>query len=83
MTNTPAHKRSTGDWRLHAGHNPGQELLGKLAEAAQGQMANFSSQNISNAVMAFAKLEAHPGKQLLEAVCEATLSRLGTFTPQA
>lgn len=44
-------------------------------------MPSFSAQNISNAVMSFAKLEHHPGR-LLESISAAALSRLNTFTPQ-
>ena len=64
------------------GYYPGRDLLDRLAKAAQDLMPTFSSQNISNAVMAFAKLEHHPGRGLLQAVASATLISISQFTPQ-
>lgn len=64
-----------------SGHHPGEELLKKLASASEAALESFSSQNISNTAMAFAKLEFHPGT-LMQRICRATLSNLATFTPQ-
>lgn len=63
------------------GHNPGDELLKKMADAAEALMPSFSSQNISNAAMAFAKLDYRPGS-LLSSIADAALSKLDSFTPQ-
>lgn len=52
-----------------------------MAAAAEALMPSFSSQNMSNAAMAFAKLDFHPGS-LLHSIAESALAKLDTFTPQ-
>ncbi len=53
----------------------------KMVEATAASIGTFSSQNISNAVMAFAKLDHHPG-YLMDTVAEATKAVLREATPQ-
>ena len=53
----------------------------KIVEAMAASIGTFSSQNLSNAVMAFAKLEHNPGK-LMDAIAKATIAVLDQATPQ-
>ena len=54
----------------------------KILEATAASIGTFSSQNLSNAVMAFAKLDHHPGN-LMDSIATATISALDNATPQA
>ena len=63
------------------GHVPSKELLDGMATAAEDRMAEFSSQNISNTVLAYAKMEYNPG-DLMDAAAKVALAKLDTFTPQ-
>ena len=46
------------------------------------QMHTFTSQNISNAVMSFAKLEFHPGTEGMQLISESVVAKIETFTAQ-
>ena len=62
-------------------HSPGPELLDAIAREAEKKLAEFTSQNISNLVYAFAKLE-HVPSGFLERASQAARTLLGQFTPQ-
>ena len=62
-------------------HSPGPELLDAIAREAEKKLAEFTSQNISNLVYAFAKLE-HVPAGFLERASQAARTLLGQFTPQ-
>ena len=62
-------------------HSPGPELLDAIAREAEKKMAEFTSQNISNLVYAFARLEYVPAG-FLERASQAARTLLGQFTPQ-
>ena len=62
-------------------HSPGPELLDALAREAEKKLAEFTSQNISNLVYAFAKLE-HVPAGFLQRASQAARTLLGQFTPQ-
>ena len=53
----------------------------KIVEATGASIGSFSSQNLSNAVMAFAKLDHHPGK-LMDSIARAIIAVLHEATPQ-
>ena len=67
---------------LIADHNPGEEVLHPLADVAMKKMEEFTSQNVSNAVMSFAKLEYHPGKEFMHVMSERIIATIATFTAQ-
>lgn len=62
-------------------HSPGEALLEALALEAEKKLAEFSPQNISNLLYAFAKLE-HKPSAFLEQASRAAVPILTTFTPQ-
>ncbi len=64
-----------------AGHNPGTEVLKVMARDAEGKVGKFTAQNMSNTLLAYAKLEHHPG-HLMEVMAAEALRKLETFTPQ-
>ena len=68
--------RSGAEW------NPGPAFLGTLAKEAQTKLHDFTPQNISNTVMAFARLEYDPGA-LLPALAKEVHKKLPDFSPQA
>ena len=62
-------------------HKPEEELLEAIAVEADKKLAEFSPQNISNLLYAFAKLE-HKPSTFLEQASRAAVPILGSFTPQ-
>lgn len=66
---------------MFIGENPGEELLSAMAEACKKKIGEFTSQNMSNALLAFAKLDFKPDA-LLETISATALQKLDTFTPQ-
>lgn len=62
-------------------HNPGEELLEAIAVEAEKKLAEFSPQNISNLLYAFAKLDYKPSA-FLEQASQAAVPILTNFTPQ-
>ncbi len=62
-------------------HSPGPELLDTIAREAEKKLTEFTSQNISNLVYAFAKLE-HVPSGFLEHASQAAQTLLSQFTPQ-
>jgi hypothetical protein len=66
---------------VFAGENPGEELLSAMAEACKEKIDDFTSQNLSNALLAFAKLDYKP-EDLLETISVVAKKKLDTFTPQ-
>jgi hypothetical protein len=65
----------------YAGEHPGEELLKLMADAIEENIGEFTSQNMSNALLAFAKLEYYP-ERVLTVIAMTALSKLSTFTPQ-
>lgn len=63
------------------GHSPGPEILDAIAQEAAKKLAEFTSQNISNLVYAFAKME-HVPPGFLEQASQAARHLLNQFTPQ-
>ena len=63
------------------GHNPGTDVLRVMARGAEGKVGKFTAQNMSNTLLAYAKLEHHPG-HLMEVMAAEALRKLDTFTPQ-
>jgi hypothetical protein len=63
------------------GHPPGPEILDALAREAAKKLAEFTSQNISNLVYAFAKME-HVPLGFLRQASQAARQLLNQFTPQ-
>jgi hypothetical protein len=63
------------------GHSPGPEILDAIAREAAKKLAEFTSQNISNLVYAFAKME-HVPPGFLEQASQAARQLLNQFTPQ-
>ena len=63
------------------GHSPGPEILDAIAREAAKKLAEFTSQNISNLVYAFAKME-HVPLGFLEQASQAARQLLNQFTPQ-
>ena len=63
------------------GHSPGPELLEAIAQEAEKKIAEFTAQNISNLLWAFAKLEHMPATFL---ACASLAARalLTQCTPQ-
>ena len=61
--------------------HPGTELLQRMATAAEDLLETFSPQNVSNAVMSFAKLDYHPGT-LMHTMSRVIPCSLHQFTPQ-
>ena len=57
-------------------------MLSTLAGAVNSLIAQFTSQNISNAIIAFAKLEFRPEDDVLVALAADAVSKIHTFTPQ-
>lgn len=57
-------------------------MLSKLAGAAKDLVTQFTSQNISNTIIAFAKLEFRPEDDVLVALAADAVSKINTFTPQ-
>lgn len=66
----------------HAGFNPGAEALDRMAAQSEAQLGRFSSQNISNALGSYAKLD-HKPLSLLIAIARSAVTHLESFTPQA
>ena len=66
----------------NVGTSPGEELLRQLSGVTMKQMHTFTSQNISNAVMSFAKLEFHPGTEGMQLISESVVAKIETFTAQ-
>jgi len=62
-------------------HSPGEVLLEAIALEAEKKLTEFSPQNISNLLYAFAKLE-HKPSAFLEQASHAAMPILTTFTPQ-
>jgi hypothetical protein len=52
-----------------------------MARDAEGKVGKFTAQNMSNTLLAYAKLEHHPG-HLMEVMAAEALRKLDTFTPQ-
>ena len=52
-----------------------------MAKDAEGKVGKFTAQNMSNTLLAYAKLEHHPG-HLMEVMAAEALRKLDTFTPQ-
>ena len=52
-----------------------------MARDAEGKVGKFTAQNMSNTLLAYAKLEHHPG-HLMEVMAAEALRKLETFTPQ-
>ena len=52
-----------------------------MARDAEGKVGKFTAQNMSNTLLAYAKLEHHPG-HLMEVMTAEALRKLETFTPQ-
>ena len=63
------------------GHNPGADVLNVLARDTEGKVGKFTAQNISNTLLAYAKLDFHPG-HLMEIMASEALRKLQDFTPQ-
>lgn len=64
-----------------AGHSPGAGVLNVMAWDAEAKVGKFTAQNISNTLLAYAKLEHHPG-HLMEVMGAEALRKLDQFTPQ-
>ena len=64
-----------------AGHSPGADVLKVMARDAESKVGKFTAQNISNTLLAYAKLEHHPG-HLMEVMAAEALRKLESFTPQ-
>ena len=64
-----------------SGHNPGTEVLQIMARDAESKVTKFTAQNISNTVLAYAKLEHHPG-HLMEVMAAEALTKLDSFNSQ-
>ena len=64
-----------------AGHNPGTDVLRVMARDAEGKVGKFTAQNMSNTLLAYAKLQHHPG-HLMEVMAAEALCKLESFTPQ-
>ena len=64
-----------------AGHNPGAGVLNVMARDAEAKVGKFTAQNMSNTLLAYAKLEHHPG-HLMEVMAAEALRKLDQFTPQ-
>lgn len=62
-------------------HSPGAELLEAIAREAEKKITEFTAQNISNLVYAFAKLEHMPAS-FLSCASGAARTLLTQFTPQ-
>lgn len=56
-------------------------MLNVMARDAEAKVGKFTAQNMSNTLLAFAKLEHHPG-HLMEVMAAEALRKLDTFTPQ-
>lgn len=52
-----------------------------MARDAEAKVGKFTAQNISNTLLAYAKLEHHPG-HLMEVMAAEALRKLNQFTPQ-
>lgn len=52
-----------------------------MARDAEAKVGKFTAQNISNTLLAYAKLEHHPG-HLMEVMAAEALRKLQQFTPQ-
>ena len=65
----------------NAGHNPGADVLNVMARDAEAKVGKFTAQNMSNTLLAYAKLEHHPG-HLMEVMAAEALRKLDQFTPQ-
>lgn len=52
-----------------------------MADAIEGKIEQFTSQNMSNALLAFAKLE-YRSDTMLAAITVSALKKLPDFTPQ-
>lgn len=52
-----------------------------MARDAEGKLGKFTAQNMSNTLLAYAKLEHHPG-HLMEVMAAEALRKLDSFTPQ-
>ena len=63
------------------GHSPGPELLEAIAQEAEKKITEFTAQNISNLLWAFAKLEHMPAT-FLTCASQAARAVLTQCTPQ-
>ena len=62
--------------------DPGRDLLDAIAARAQADLHNYSAQNISNLLWAFARLAYLPSKFLAEALAHV-LAHLDNFAAQS
>ena len=56
-------------------------MLNRMADQAEARLEEFSAQNISNALTAYAKLD-HSPEGLLAAIAKSVLPKLHSFSPQ-
>ena len=61
--------------------SPGRPFMAALAKEAEAKLHDFTPQNMSNTVMAFARLEYDPGA-LLPALAAEAHKKLPEFSPQ-